>query len=105
MEQITPIFKLLSERLLGVEITGSEYVDATAVRGQDYKGVRHEDAEALSFSDNSFDYVVSNEVFEQPYSRAEVRVGPGVPRQVLDGGWLAPGVVCPACLSGGGRRG
>jgi ubiquinone/menaquinone biosynthesis C-methylase UbiE len=39
-------------------------VDARAEHGKNYEGVRHEDAEALSFPDNAFNWVVSNEVFE-----------------------------------------
>lgn len=45
-------------------ITGTEYFGASYVSGTMVNGIRHEDAASLSFEDESFDIVVSNEVFE-----------------------------------------
>lgn len=68
MEQITPLYQWLSDHLSDVECVGSEYL------GEDVKGgvlvdgiipnMRHENVEALSFADNSFDLIVSNDVLE-----------------------------------------
>ena len=64
MEQITPIFNwalinFVQHQLIGSEYLGHEYISGTYV-----KGVRHEDAENLSFPDRQLDLIVSNDVFE-----------------------------------------
>jgi ubiquinone/menaquinone biosynthesis C-methylase UbiE len=43
---------------------GSEYLGPQYKGGEIINGIRHEDVEALSFSDNSLDLIVSNDVFE-----------------------------------------
>jgi hypothetical protein len=63
MEQVTPIYDLLTTRFPSMDIIGSEYLgDYTS--GTDIGGLRHEDVEALSFASDSLDLIVSNEVFE-----------------------------------------
>jgi len=68
MEQVTPLFQWLADHLSDVDCIGSEYL------GEDVKGgtlvdgiipnMRHENIEALSFADNAFDLIVSNDVLE-----------------------------------------
>lgn len=63
-EQVTPLFKRL-KALCGTDyITGSEYVFAGIKSGTLVDGIRHEDAENLSFENDSFNFVVSCDVFE-----------------------------------------
>lgn len=59
-EQVTKLHGFLSAR---VRLTGSEYL-AGRRPGELVGGVRHEDLLDLSFSDGSFDTVVSSDVFE-----------------------------------------
>lgn len=61
-EQITPFYKVLKSRLNF--LTGSEYLGDLKPGTIREDGIRHEDAMNLSFSDESFDYVVSNDVLE-----------------------------------------
>lgn len=63
MEQTTKFFDTVST-IEGIECVGSEYLGAELEGGDSVGGIRHEDAEALSFADDSFDLVSSNEVFE-----------------------------------------
>lgn len=64
MEQVTPIFSWASKFLKEHTIIGSEYLGFEYTSGRLINGIRHEDAENLSFSDNCFDLIVSNDVFE-----------------------------------------
>ncbi len=45
-------------------VTGSEYLGPKFKPGTIVKGIRHEDLQHLSFADDSFDIIVSCEVFE-----------------------------------------
>ena len=63
-EQVTPIFKWVSETFNQHKIVGSEYFGAEYDGGTIINGTRHEDVENLSFFDNEFDLIVSNDVFE-----------------------------------------
>jgi len=61
-ERVTQTYDWLEARfpkLQGSEYYGSEYVPGSIVDGQ-----RHEDVQNLSFSDNSFDYILSFDVLE-----------------------------------------
>ncbi len=64
MEQVTPIFKWVSETFSEHKIVGSEYFGVEYDGGTIINGIRHEDVENLSFFDNQFDLIVSNDVFE-----------------------------------------
>lgn len=64
MEQVTPIFKWSRERFASHTLIGSEYLGHQYHSGDMVKGLRHEDAMALSFADASLDIVLSNDVFE-----------------------------------------
>ncbi len=68
MEQITPLFQWLSSHLTDVECIGSEYLGEDVTGGTLVDGImpamRHENVEALSFADDSFDLIVSNDVLE-----------------------------------------
>ena len=64
MEQVTPIFNWAKENFANYEIIGSEYLGSHFSGGQIVKGIRHEDVTKLSFSENSLDLIVSNDVFE-----------------------------------------
>jgi SAM-dependent methyltransferase len=71
MEQASPLFAWLRANL-PADCTGSEYLDRrvspfdriwSRLRHTGHR-LRHEDAEALSFDDEQFDFVVSNDVLE-----------------------------------------
>lgn len=64
MERVTPLFRFFDERMSGVRVTGSEYLGPGRQPGSSSRGIRHEDAQALSFNDASFDIVVSSDVLE-----------------------------------------
>jgi GT2 family glycosyltransferase/ubiquinone/menaquinone biosynthesis C-methylase UbiE len=64
MEQITPVYKWLNDCLPRALYTGSEYLGPELTPGKIVKGIRHEDAEKLSFGSGSFDCIISNDVLE-----------------------------------------
>ena len=64
MEQVSPLYRWSTTTFPWVEWTGSEYLGAGKIGGREEKGIRHEDAEALSFADATFDLVVSCDVLE-----------------------------------------
>jgi len=61
-EQVTSLFALLKTRF--PSIVGSEYLSSKLVSGIITDGVRHEDIQALSFADKSFDLILSFDVLE-----------------------------------------
>lgn len=63
MEQVTPIFEWV-RNLHGTEVHGSEYLGYEYKGGERVNGVRHEDVMDLSYPDESFDLIVSNDVME-----------------------------------------
>lgn len=63
MEQVTPIFEWV-RKLDAVELHGSEYLGHEYQGGERIKGVRHEDVMNLSYPDESFELIVSNDVLE-----------------------------------------
>ena len=63
-EQVTPLFRWANEALPWVEWIGSEYLDPGFEGGSVHDGLRHEDAEHLSFADDEFDVIVSGDVLE-----------------------------------------
>jgi SAM-dependent methyltransferase len=71
MEQITPLFNWLTQQSLALEkvtCIGSEYLGDNIAGGTIVdgiiKGMRHENVETLSFADQSFDIITSNDVLE-----------------------------------------
>lgn len=64
MEQVTPIFNWATSKFKTLNLIGSEYLGENFIGGKKYNGIRHEDITKLSFKNESFDYIVSNEVFE-----------------------------------------
>ncbi|MCK9230785.1 MAG: glycosyltransferase [Syntrophales bacterium] len=64
MEQVTPVYKCLNDCLPRALYTGSEYLGAELTPGKIVKGIRHEDAEKLSFESGRFDIIISNDVLE-----------------------------------------
>lgn len=62
-EQVTPFYTWAC-RDLHADVTGSEYLGHDVPAGAAIDGIRHEDALALTFADQAFDVVVSNDVFE-----------------------------------------
>lgn len=62
-EQVTPLFTW-AERALDREVVGSEYLGHDRVGGEVVDGLRHEDAQALSFADGSLAGIVSTDVYE-----------------------------------------
>ena len=64
-EYYTPFFNYLhSNYSKNNEIIGSEWFGADRKSGEYVNGVLHEDCLSLSFNDNEFDYIFSNDVFE-----------------------------------------
>jgi len=63
MEQVTPIFGWV-KKLEAVEVHGSEYLGHGYEGGIQIKGVRHEDVMNLSYPDESFELIASNDVLE-----------------------------------------
>lgn len=64
MEQVTPIFNWASRTFKQHKLVGSEYLGHQYPGGTVINGIRHEDVENLSFADDEFDLIVSNDVFE-----------------------------------------
>ncbi len=64
MEQITPTFRYISDKYGNHLIIGSEYLGPDTETGVTVNGVRHEDAERLSFAGESLDIIISNDVLE-----------------------------------------
>ncbi len=66
MEQITPPFHAISKRY--TNITGSEYLGDGIESGYvNENGIMHEDATHLSFKDEEFECVISQDVFEHVF--------------------------------------
>ncbi|MDH3523996.1 MAG: class I SAM-dependent methyltransferase, partial [Acidobacteriota bacterium] len=63
MEQVTPMFAVLAARF-GDRCVGSEFRGPDAAPGSVHGGLRHENAEDLSFADSTLDVVASNDVLE-----------------------------------------
>jgi len=63
-EQVTDFFKYIKSEFNKADVIGSEYLGHTIKSGEIINGIRHEDALRLSFDDNVFDIVVSNDVYE-----------------------------------------
>lgn len=63
MEQVTPLYEWAVYAFPNHGIIGSEYFEG-APSGQVVKGVRNENAEAMSFGDASLNLIVSNDVLE-----------------------------------------
>lgn len=63
MEQVTPIFEWV-RNLPAMEVHGSEYLGYEYKGGERVNGVRHEDVMKLSYPDETFDLIVSNDVME-----------------------------------------
>jgi GT2 family glycosyltransferase/glycosyltransferase involved in cell wall biosynthesis/SAM-dependent methyltransferase len=64
MEQITSLFQWMSTSVPQAGCIGSEYLGEDVTPGKVVKGIRHEDVERLSFKDESFDIIISNDVLE-----------------------------------------
>jgi len=64
MEQVTPIYKWAQNQLTAHNIQGSEYCGHEYASGTVINSIRHENIESLSFSNNSLDFIISNDVFE-----------------------------------------
>jgi GT2 family glycosyltransferase len=64
MEQVTPIYNWVTDTFNDHNIVESEYLGHEYQGGTTVKGIRHEDVENLSFSAESLDLIVSNDVFE-----------------------------------------
>lgn len=63
-EQITPVFRTIESHIGASNIVGSEYISYGLMSGTKVNGILHEDAEDLSFPSESFDVIVSCDVFE-----------------------------------------
>lgn len=63
-EQVTALYQRLPQALPGARIVGSEYLGYDLTPGTYKDGIRHEDALALSFGDDEFDLILSNDVYE-----------------------------------------
>ncbi len=63
-EQVTGFYDWMKRAFAERNVVGSEYLGAHLASGAVVNGVRHEDALAMSFADESFDYLISCDVFE-----------------------------------------
>jgi SAM-dependent methyltransferase len=63
MEQVTPMYEWVRS-VHGSTVVGSEYLGPEYKGGQRAHGIRHEDVMSLSYADESFDLIVSNDVME-----------------------------------------
>lgn len=63
-ERNTPVFRYLCDALGPELFTFSEYLDGARRSGEVVDGVRHEDLQATSFADSSFDLIMTSEVLE-----------------------------------------
>ena len=61
-EQITPFYQALLK--INPRVSGSEYLGPDIQKGAVVNGIRHEDAMGLSYQADSFDLLISNDVFE-----------------------------------------
>jgi len=64
MEQVTAVYRWAVSHFGGDVVIGSEFVDAALEGGRLADGIRHEDAQSLSFGDASLEAIVSNDVME-----------------------------------------
>lgn len=64
MEQVTPIYKWSVEKFGSDRIVGSEFLGPSFSSGDHNSGIRHEDVTNLSFESDTFDLILSNDVFE-----------------------------------------
>lgn len=63
-EQVTPFYHYAVTKLSEADIIGSEYFGFEHKSGEVINGIRHEDAMALSFANESIDLIMSNDVYE-----------------------------------------
>jgi SAM-dependent methyltransferase len=63
-EQTTDFYHYLTRRMGNADITGSEYLGGDKPSGEIIHGIRCEDALRLSFENESFDTIISNDVYE-----------------------------------------
>ncbi|WGZ93711.1 MAG: methyltransferase domain-containing protein [Candidatus Thiothrix putei] len=64
MEQVTPIYQWAVTTFPQHQVIGSEYLGHQYASGSTINGIRHEDVENLSFANEKFDFIISNDVFE-----------------------------------------
>ncbi len=64
MEQVTPTYHFFTGRQEAFELVGSEFLDPALPGGTVRDGIRHENAEALSFDDAEMDLVLCSSVLE-----------------------------------------
>ena len=71
-EKVTPLYREVARRVGEDNVIGSEYYGDSYKSGIFVKGIMHQDAMNLSFADETFDIIVSNDVFEHvsDYRRA-----------------------------------
>jgi hypothetical protein len=63
-ERITPIYDYISKLFQNKNIVGSEYFSEMHQSGDIVDGKMHQDIMRTSFDDNSFDLIISNDVYE-----------------------------------------
>ena len=63
-EQVTPLFKYAENFFKNINLIGSEFLGYDKKPGEIIRNIRHENSMELSFNDNSFDIIVSTDVFE-----------------------------------------
>ncbi len=63
-EQTTDFYRHLTKRMDNADVTGSEYLGSDKTSGEIINGIRCEDALGLSFENESFDIIISNDVYE-----------------------------------------
>lgn len=63
-EEVTPLFNYAEKFFSNINLIGSEFLGYDKKPGEIIKNIRHENSMELSFNDNSFDIIVSTDVFE-----------------------------------------
>jgi hypothetical protein len=68
METVSPLYRWVRATFPWLTLVASEYLGPDVERGAERGGIRHEDAEHLSFADAGIDVLVSCDVFEHVMS-------------------------------------
>jgi hypothetical protein len=64
MEQVSPVYQWVAQAFPEIDCIGGEYLGPDVIPGTVRGGIRHEDAERLSFADGSIDLIITNDVLE-----------------------------------------
>jgi len=63
-EQVTHFYRKLIAQLRNIDVKGSEYLGNDKTPGAIINNIRHEDALSMSFENELFDIIISNDIYE-----------------------------------------